>query len=79
MKTFKLKHPITVAGVDMKEVTLLRRAKAHDLERLDNVTGPVAKSIALIANLAEISPDQVREIDAEDFTVIEKEAASFLG
>ena len=78
MTTIKLKHPITADGVELKELTLLRRPKARDLERLDNVAGPVAKVITLIADLAEISPDQVRGLDAEDFTVIEKEVSGFL-
>ena len=78
MKKFDLKHPITVDGVVIKELTLLRRPKAGDLERLDKYPGPVAKAVALIADLAEVTPDQVRDLDAADFMAIEVEVNSFL-
>ena len=77
MTTIKLKHPITADGREVAELTL-RRAKARDLERLDKVSGPIAKSVTLIADLAEITPDQVRELDAEDFVAIEAEVSGFL-
>ncbi len=77
MTTIKLKHPITADGVELKEITL-RRPKVRDLEKIDKVEGPIAKAVALIADLAEITPDQVRELDAADFTAIEGEVSDFL-
>lgn len=78
MTTIKLKHPITVDGVEVTELTL-RRPKVRDLERMDKVSGEMAKAVALVGDLAELSPDQVREIDAEDFTVVAEQLGDFLG
>lgn len=78
MTTIKLKHPITADGIELKEITL-RRPKVRDLERMDKVSGEMAKAVTLIADLAEISPDQVREIDAEDFAAAAEALGDFLG
>ena len=78
MTTINLKHPITVDGREVAELTL-RRPKVRDLERMDKVPGEVAKAVAMVADLAEISPDQVRELDAEDFTAVAEALGDFLG
>lgn len=77
MTKIKLKHPITADGVELKEITL-RRPKVRDLERMDKVSGEIAKAVTLVADLAELSPDQVRELDAEDFTAVAEVLGDFL-
>ena len=78
MTTITLKHPITADGREVAELTL-RRPKVRDLERMDKVAGEMAKAVTLVADLAEISPDQVRELDAEDFTAVAERLGGFLG
>ena len=77
MTTITLKHPITVDGREVAELTL-RRPKVRDLERMDKVSGEMAKAVTMVADLAEISPDQVREIDGEDFIAVSEVLADFL-
>ena len=77
MTTIKLKHPILIDGQETAELTL-RRPKVRDLERMDKVSGEMAKTVALVADLAEITPDQVRELDAGDFTVVAEALGDFL-
>ena len=77
MTTIKLKHPITVDGREVAQLTL-RRPKVRDLERMDKVSGEMAKAVTLAADLAELSPDQVRELDAEDFTAVAEALGDFL-
>lgn len=77
MTTIKLKHPITADGREVVELTL-RRPKVRDLERMDKVSGEMAKAVTLIADLAEISPDQVRELDAGDFAAAAEALGDFL-
>ena len=77
MTTIKLKHPITVDGREVAQLTL-RRPKVRDLERMDKVSGEMAKAVTLVADLAELSPDQVRELDAEDFTAVAEALGDFL-
>ncbi len=77
MTTIELKHPITVDGREVAQLSL-RRPKVRDLERMDKTAGDTAKAVALIADLAEISPDQVREVDAKDFVALSEAVADFL-
>ena len=78
MKTLELKHPITVDGVEIKEINL-RRPKAVDLEAMDKAPGEVGKALLLISNLAELPLDKVRELDAEDFMGLQGHLTDFLG
>ena len=77
MTAITLKHPITVDGREVAQFTL-RRPKVRDLERMDKVSGEIAKAVTLVADLAELSPDQVRELDAEDFTAVAEVLGDFL-
>ncbi|MDE0167340.1 MAG: phage tail assembly protein [Bryobacterales bacterium] len=77
MTKIELKHPITADGREVAELTL-RRPKVRDLERMDKVSGEMAKAVTMIADLAEIAPDQVRELDAEDFAAAAEALGDFL-
>ena len=47
---------------------------------MDKVAGgQMAKALALVGDLTELSPDQVREIDGEDFIAIAEKLGDFLG
>jgi hypothetical protein len=73
-----LREPVTLNGASIG-VLRLRRPKVRDLEAIDKVSGETAKTVALIANLAEWTPDQVRELDAADFASASKAVAEMLG
>ena len=76
MTSIKLKHPIVADGVKVTELAL-RRPKMRDLERIDKVAGEIAKAVTLTADLAELTPDQVRELDAEDFAAVAERLGDF--
>lgn len=76
--TVKLKHPLTIAGATVGIITL-RRPKVRDLERLDRYKGDMARIMGLIVDLAEMDPEVVRELDAEDFNQIATTVTSFFG
>ena len=78
MTTIKLKNPIKVDGAEVAELNM-RRPKVRDLERMDKAAGgQMAQAIALVGDLTELTPDQVREIDGEDFIAISKMLGDFL-
>ena len=77
MTKITLKHPITVDGREVAQLTL-RRPKVRDLERMDKVSGEMAKAVTLISDLAELTPDQVRELDAGDFAAAAEALGDFL-
>lgn len=78
MTEIPLREPVTLNGAPIG-VLRLRRPKVRDLEAIDKVPGETAKTVALIANLAEWTPDQVRELDAADFAAASKAVAEMLG
>lgn len=73
-----LREPVDINGAKIG-VLRLRRPKVRDLEAIDKVAGETAKTAALIANLAEWTPEQVRELDAADFAAASKAVAEMLG
>lgn len=77
MKTVKLKFPIESAGQKISELKL-RRPKAADLEVMDTAIGEISKTILLIANLTERSPEEIRLLDAADYMTIQEEVQGFL-
>ena len=73
-----LQHPIKVDGVEVSELSL-RRPKVRDLQKIESVSGEISKVVALASALADLSPEQVAEIDAADFVKISEAVAGFLG
>ncbi|RPE72545.1 tail assembly chaperone E/41/14-like protein [Tibeticola sediminis] len=78
MTTITLREPVEINGAQIG-VLSLRRPKVRDLEAIDKVQGETAKTVMLIANLAEWTPEQVRELDAADFAAASKAVAEMLG
>lgn len=78
MDTIQLKHPITVDGQEVTEVTL-RRPKVRDLKAIEGVKSDMEKSIKLVSNLTQMKPAAVEELDAEDFTAISDQVGKFVG
>jgi hypothetical protein len=77
-KTIDLKYPIDVGGASVSTLTL-RRPKVGDIERTDKADGPVGKSVILLSDLAELTPEEVRSIDAADYGQVMRELEGFLG
>ncbi|MBK1690970.1 phage tail assembly protein [Ectothiorhodospira mobilis] len=79
MEEIKLEHPITADGQEVQSLKL-RRPKVRDLEVMEAAGDrDIARSVSLIANLAEVSPDALRELDAGDFMRVSETVAGFLG
>jgi len=78
MATLTLREPILINGAKIS-VLKLRRPKVRDLEAIDKITGETAKTVALIANLSELPPETIRELDAADFAAASKAVAEMLG
>ena len=77
-QTITLDRPITVDGAEVKTLSL-RRAKVRDLQAVEKVSGDISKTVALAANLAEVSPDAFSEMDAADFAKVAEVIEAFLG
>lgn len=77
-KTYKLKYPFLHNGEQFVAVEI-RRPKMRDLKALAKFNDPTEKSIAMLGQLADLSPAVVEEMDAEDFAEASKIIAVFMG
>ena len=77
MTVIDLQTPLRVGGMEMRQLNL-RRPKVRDLERMDKAAGDMAKALTLIADLSEIAPDDLREMDAADFIAVSTALSDFL-
>ena len=78
MQKIKLSNPIKIDGVEVHELSL-RRPKVRDL--LISGKGNVDESereVNLIANLAEVPGEAIRDMDLQDYLKIQEYLKSFL-
>lgn len=68
----QLKSPITVNGATVAQVAL-RRPKVKDMRAASAAASDAAtQEIALIANLCDLAPSDIEELDFGDYAAIQK-------
>jgi len=78
MENIKLKYPIDVAGEKITSLNL-RRPKVRDMLAADRASGSDAeKEVSLFANLCEVSPDAIMELDGADYQQLQEIYSGFL-
>lgn len=77
-ETYPLEYPFTYKGEEVTELTI-RRPKLRDLKKADKIKDELTKSISMLADLAEIEPTALDEMDPHDFNNASKIVAVFLG
>nr|BDD44928.1 hypothetical protein 8 [Coxiellaceae bacterium] len=78
MKIVRLNEPVMVDGETLTEISL-RRPKVRDrlaVERLGN--SDADREVALIANLAELPPATIEELDLADYARVQGALQDFL-
>ncbi|OSM01652.1 phage tail assembly protein [Magnetofaba australis] len=75
---YQLRHPIQIDGRTVQEINL-RRLTVGDLEVMQHEQSDLGKSIQAIALSAQLSPEEVRLLDAEDFTQLGEVLGGFFG
>lgn len=74
-----LDFPVSISGVEVKHL-VMRRPKVRDEVAYTKSKGDEAdKTLALIANLCEVTPDDLLELDSSDFAKLEKQFQDFKG
>jgi hypothetical protein len=76
-ETYTLKHPVTVDGASYDSLSL-RRPKARDLIKARKAKDELEQMAAMVADLAEVPPKVVQELDAEDFAGVGEVIGRFL-
>ena len=78
MVTIKLKFPVNSDGAAIKELKM-RRAKVRDMLAVEDFSGSdAAKECQLFANLCEVTPSVIEEMDLADYQEIQKAYQGFL-
>ena len=77
-ETIKLKHPIECEGRTLSELTM-RRVTVGDLEVMDKEKTDIARAARLTSLVADIPPEAVRNLDAQDFSLVQERLMDFLG
>jgi len=78
--TIKLKFPVTIDGTEYKELTM-RRSRVKDRLAVANMKdkSDEEKEILLFANLCEVAPEVIRELDEADYPAVQKVYMGFFG
>ncbi|HBG94701.1 MAG TPA: phage tail assembly protein [Chromatiaceae bacterium] len=76
--TIKLRYPLRVNGQEVTEIQL-RRPKVRDRLAVEKMSASQAeKEVRFIANLCEMAPDEIEELDMADYTKIQETVTGFL-
>jgi hypothetical protein len=76
--TVPLSSPIRDGARLITDLTF-RKAKTGDLVAADAVKGETAKTLAILACMADVSLPIMKEIDLEDFAMISEKVAPLMG
>jgi len=80
MDQIKLDYPITVAGAETKELNM-RRPKVRDLrdaQKAGKSATDAEVEIRLFANLCEVAPSVIEELDMADYSKVQERYQGFL-
>jgi len=78
MQTIELQHPIEVNGERITSL-VLRRPKVRDRLLSEKSNGTEAeKEVRFIANLCEMAPDQIEQLDMADYVKVQEALSDFL-
>ena len=76
--TIKLQYPLHVNGRELTEIQL-RRPKVRDRLAVEKMSANQAeKEVRFIANLCELAPDEIEELDMADYTKLQETVSGVL-
>ena len=74
---FKLVHPFNAGGRDIKEPTL-KRFKIKDMDEFKQLDDEYETTKAMVQKSTELTPEEVAEMDVQDFDAISEIISTFL-
>ena len=78
MKKIELDYPVTVGGKEIKQITM-RRPKVIDQKAANkSATTDEDRETVLFANLCEVSPEIIDELDMLDYQKVQETYTGFL-
>lgn len=76
--TMTLAYPIQRANGETVAEIAVRRPKVADLRELDRASGDIGRQAVLIGRLCALTPKEVDQLDAGDFSTLGQVVADFL-
>lgn len=74
----ELQTPVKMAGVDVSELTM-RAPKVRDMIAVRKIPGSdVEQEVALFANLCQVTPAAIEELDMRDYKKLQDAYSGFL-
>ena len=78
METIELQYPVEVNGERITRLNL-RRVTVGDLEIMNREADDLGRAIRLLSLISDLSPEDVRRLDAADFNRASEAVSAFLG
>lgn len=72
-----LNLPITVSGVEVSHLIMRRPKVRDDMAASKSGGSDEDKALFLVANLCEVAPEDLMELDASDWTKLERQIQAF--
>lgn len=77
--TVSLEYPIKVNGIEVKSLAM-RRVKVRDLIAANKSSDDNAeRELKLLANLVELAPEEMEDLDVRDYTKLQTQLKVFFG
>lgn len=77
-ETVKLEYPFTHQGTEYDELNI-RRPKMRDMKKAQQHKDDMVKSINMMADLCEVTPAVIEELDTADFQTVSDKVGEFMG
>lgn len=78
METLELQYPIIIDGVETRTITLRRPLVRDRLIAEKSSNSEIEKEIRLMANICEMAPDDIEQLDMLDYTMLQERLVGFL-
>lgn len=78
MNTIKLDYPITIKGEVISKLNIRRPKLRDQISAEKTAVDDAGKEIALFANLCEVTPETLEELDLKDYLKLQKAYNGFL-
>lgn len=73
----ELDFPIEISGVKVEHLVMRRPKVRDEMAMAKSTQSDADKALLLIANLCEVAPDDLLELDAADWQKLEQQVVSF--
>jgi hypothetical protein len=75
-QTIDLEYPVKIAGATIQVLTM-RRSTVGDVLTANRIKDEIEREIVLFANLCQVTPEDIRNLDLKDYSKLQEVFRSF--